>query len=145
MKATRRGQRERERHSNQPQWRGNIQYLHMKPAPWKPLRDSKKEQETVRSIEMLDETRFHNEFEALTMWQPTKLQRKYINCEVQVMNETRMSKMDDVVMLKWPYLAIVRGCGWWCALCEKCFLNVGCHYCSQNFTPIILCTRIYVK
>jgi hypothetical protein len=59
----------------------------------------------------MDETTFHNEFEALTKRQPTKLQGKYIICEVRVMNETRTSKKDDVVMVKWFYLAIVGGCG----------------------------------
>ena len=54
---------------------------------------------------------FHKEFQALTMQQPTKLCCKQIKHEVSVLNEERTSEKDDVVMVKWPYLAIVGGCG----------------------------------
>jgi hypothetical protein len=85
----------------------------MNRVPGKHLRARKKVQERVRCIVIvnIDQLRFHNEFEALNMRQPTKLQGKYINCEkVWVMNKTRMSKKDNVVMVKWPYLAIVSSC-----------------------------------
>jgi hypothetical protein len=79
-------------------------------------------------------------WKALTKWQPTKLQGKYINCEVLVMNETRTHEKDHVVTAKWPYLTIVGGCGARFVKSE-CQLQCG----TQNFTPISLCTRIYMK
>jgi hypothetical protein len=59
----------------------------------------------------MDETRFHEEFEALTKRQPTKVQGKHIKCEVMRMQQQRTSEKHHVVMVKWPYLAIVGGFG----------------------------------
>jgi hypothetical protein len=41
------------------------------------------------------------------MQQPTKLQCKWIKCEVRVMNEGRMREKHHVMVVQWPYLAIV--------------------------------------
>jgi hypothetical protein len=49
-----------------------IEHLHMKRVPGKPLRERKKEQWSVRSI-IVDQLRFHNKFQALTIQQPAKL------------------------------------------------------------------------
>jgi hypothetical protein len=54
---------------------------------------------------------FHKEFQALTMQQPTKLCCKQIKHEVSVLNKQRTNKKHHVLMVKWPCLAIVGGCG----------------------------------
>jgi hypothetical protein len=76
----------------------------------------------VRSIVVvnIDKLGFHDDFEALTKWQSTKLQGKYINCELRVMDEARTNEKHHVLMVEWPYLAIVGGCGAWFVKSDFC-------------------------
>jgi hypothetical protein len=70
-----------------------IEHLHMKGVTGKSLRERNIVQERVRRIIIvhIKQNTFHDGFEPLTMWQPTKMCCKEIKHEVSVMTEARMN------------------------------------------------------
>jgi hypothetical protein len=70
-----------------------IEHLHMKGVTGKSLRERNIVQERMRRIIIvhIKQNTFHDAFEPLTMWQPTKMCCKEIKHEVSVMTEARMN------------------------------------------------------